>query len=72
MQLANMCPAMHGGVDKYEKKVEEVDKKRVDEIEAKNKDMLQILSSDGWKLYRKLDGLGRTWHHMAPLDPQFS
>ena len=70
--LANMSPDMHGGVDKYVKKIEDKEDRAAAVKAASEQDMLDILSKDSWKLYRKYDGLGRSWHHMAPLAPQFS
>ena len=70
--LANMSPDMHGGVDKYVKKIEDKEDRAAAVKAASEQDMLDILSKDSWKLYRKYDGLGRSWHHMAPIAPQFS
>ena len=70
--LAAMSPDMNGGVDKYIKKIEDGEEEVHMKKKAAEDDMLNILSKDSWKLYRKHDGLGRSWHHMAPMAPQFS
>ena len=69
--LKQRCPDMWGGVDKYMAGVEANERKIQLAKDADIDDMLNILSKDSWKFYRKKDGLGRTWHQAA-LNPQFS
>lgn len=63
--LADRAPWRNGGAEKVANLLDarDMDKDRV--THEKTDEMLTDLSKDGWKLYRKKIGLGRTWHSSA-------
>lgn len=64
-ELRARAPHRLGGAEKVNKMLEEQDAAREAAIAKKNDDMTSILAKDGWKYYRRKQGLGRTWHHQG-------
>ena len=68
--LAKRAPWRNGGAAKVIKEVEERDRVKEQKLITDQRDVSRILAKDSWKLFRKMTGLGRSWHHT--LDPQYS
>lgn len=70
-ELAERCPWRMGGAEKVEKDILAREAEAEQKKQAVTDDMLTQSSKDGWKLYRKKIGLGRTWH-ASGLSPRVS
>lgn len=60
-ELNDRAPWRNGGAEKFTKVVEDLDQKKEDRINADIDDRNTILAKDGWNLYQKKIGLGRTY-----------
>jgi len=70
-ELASRAPHRQGGADAVNARLEAQDREESLRKAAVIDDIKTQTAKDGWKLYRKKIGLGRTWHG-PNLDPKFS
>lgn len=61
VELANRAPWRIGGAAKVNKMLDEQDQKADLDTRQKISEHLDYLSKDGWKMYRKKIGLGKTY-----------
>ena len=70
-ELAERAPWRQGGADKVNAQIEANEQAAEQRLNAAQDEQNTHLAKDGWKLYRKKIGLGRTWHGPI-LAPKFS
>lgn len=69
-ELAERAPWRQGGAEKVIQHIEAREAEKDAAIDRQNDEMTTGLSKDGWKLYRKKIGLGRSWHGAAAPTPK--
>lgn len=62
-ELAARSPHRMGGVEKVIANLEEAEARADFQKYMETEDIKTILAKDGWNLYKKKIGLGRTYHH---------
>ena len=66
--LSLHAPWRHGGTDKFLAKIEGAEAEAETKRDARVEDMMDERHKDAWKLFRRRQGLGRSWHHQqTPL-----
>lgn len=70
-ELADRAPWRQGGADAVNRRIEEQEREAEMKTQLVVEDIKDQVAKDGWKLYRKKIGLGRTFHSHG-LSPRVS
>lgn len=71
-ELSDRAPWRNGGADAVLSEVEAREAQAQAKRDAEVDELQTALGKDGWNLYRKKIGLGRTWHGAAAPTPRTS